>query len=152
MTVNCVCSWLIPEWEPLRQDTGPWHNNWRDGQEGSLPPLSAPTCFSVNIYILTRNPTDRAPAPLSSVSIRVRAPSVIGSLSPSPTLIQYLYCLRFRAAIVTFLLSNWQPTSSLMYRKCFITMGRAQPLIMHGNMLVGKKKGLVSLCRITRLI
>lgn len=42
--------------------------------------------------------------------------------------------------IVTFLLSNWQPTLSLACGTCFITMGWAQPLIMHGNMLVKKKK------------
>lgn len=40
------------------------------------------------------------------------------------------------APILTVLLSNWQPTLSLKCKKCFITMGPAKPLIMHGNMPV----------------
>lgn len=45
------------------------------------------------------------------------------------------------APVLTVLLSNWQPTLSLKYKKkCFITMGPAKPLIMHGNMLVKKER------------
>lgn len=144
MTVNCVCSWLIFKWEPLRQDTGLWHNNWRDGQEGSLPPLTAPTCCSINIYIhAVTPPMDPWPF-LSGLGEHKFPSSLCNWLSfPLPDSYSVFILSAFStttAPIVTFLLSNWQPKQSLMCRKCFITIGRAQPLIMHGNMLVEKKR------------
>lgn len=79
---------------------------------------------------------------LTSVSITFQAPTVIASLSPSNSYSVFIMSVfsTTTTPIVRFLLSNWQPTLSPVCRKCFITMGWAQPLIMHGNMLVKKKK------------
>lgn len=146
MTVNCVC---VLDW----YSNG---NHWDrtvgydtiTGEMGRraacLRSLTAPTCCSVNIYIhAVIAPTDPWPF-LSGLGEHKFPSSLCNWLSfalPNSYSVFILSAFSTTTApIVTFLLSNWQPKQSLMCRKCFITIGRAQPLIMHGNMLVEKKK------------
>lgn len=106
------------------------------------PCLSPPRCPSLvaltrgSLWIFTRI---EKPA-LRSARIVFLAPPVIGFLFfYSPRCYSLFIQPTFStsaAPILTVLLSNWQPTLSLKCKKCFITMGPAKPLIMHGNMPV----------------
>lgn len=90
------------------------------------PPPTVLTSQAVNIYMYW-NPIDRSMSISVSHwqrSVTFPAHSVIGSLFSSHCSLFVLSVFPTTIApIWTFLLSNWQPTLSLMCRKCFITMG-----------------------------
>lgn len=90
------------------------------------PPPTVLTSQAVNIYMYW-NPIDRSMSISVSHwqrSVTFPARSVIGSLFSSHCSLFVLSVFPTTIApIWTFLLSNWQPTLSLMCRKCFITMG-----------------------------
>lgn len=142
MTVNCLCSWLIFKY--WGRTLGCEIKNSRDRHEGNLPPLTAPTCCSVNIYIPSVSPPIHLWPFLSGLGEHTFLSSLCNWPSfPLPDSYSVFILSVFStttAPIVPFLLSNWQPTLSLMCRKCFITMGRAQPSIMHGEHACRKKE------------